>query len=56
MQGHYTLQRDEQGPGKLRLHMPPLFTSCVQHLPSSGAWLLPSAAPGVWLSARPSAD
>ena len=34
---------------------PPPYTTCVQQLPGSGAWLLPSVG-GDWLSARPPAS
>ena len=55
MQGHYSMLREGLGPGRLQLHMPPAYTSCVQHLPDTSTWLLPSRATGTWLCIRPSA-
>ena len=53
VQGRYSAVKEWNAPGRLQLQMPPLHTSCVQHLPASSAWLLPSGAQGLWLCARP---
>ncbi len=36
-----------------QLVYPPAYTTCVQHLPETGAWMIPSSQGGEWLCARP---
>jgi hypothetical protein len=43
------------GPTALDIVPPPRFTTCVQQLPESGAWMVPLAG-NRWLCARPRGD
>jgi proteinaceous RNase P len=51
-QWKYDVRRDEHGVLAGELFQPPVFSTCVQQLPESGAWMLP-LGDGRWLCAQP---
>lgn len=47
---HYSFPGPDTYPTLL---LPPSFTSCIQRLEESGAWMFPSTEEGRWLCVRP---